>query len=158
MSLKKLRQFAVCLLIPLLVGFVGSLVTTPSVSTWYVALNRPSFTPPSWLFAPAWTVLFILMGIALFVIWTKGRKHENFSVALSIFAAQLVFNFIWSLIFFGFHRPGLAFIEILILWILIAVNIFYFHKINKTAGWLLIPYILWVSFAAVLNYAVFALN
>jgi tryptophan-rich sensory protein len=158
MTIKKIRQFVICLLIPLLVGLVSSLLTTPSIASWYLTLNKPEFTPPNWLFGPAWTVLFILMGIALFIIWTKGRNHKKFTTALGIFSLQLIFNFFWSLIFFSWHRPDLAFLEIIVLWLLIAINIYYFYKINKTAGWLLVPYLLWVSFAAVLNYAVFRLN
>ncbi len=158
MNLQKIGKLVISLFIPLFVGFFGSLFTTPSIANWYLALNKPSFNPPNWVFGPAWTTLFILMGIALFIIWTKGRENKQFRTALILFAFQLVFNFLWSLIFFTFHNPGIALIDIAVLWILIALNIYYFYKINKTAAWLPVPYILWVSFASVLNYMIFILN
>lgn len=146
------------LAIPLLVGFIGSLFTTPSISTWYALLIKPDFNPPNWLFGPVWTTLFILMGIALFLVLKAGRGSKNYSKALVVFGLQLVLNLLWSLIFFTLRSPFWALIEILILWWVILLNIYYFKAIKKTAAWLLVPYILWVSVATVLNFAIWRLN
>ena len=142
----------------LLVGFAGSVFTTPSIGNWYSALNKPGFNPPNWIFAPVWTTLFILMGLALFIAWDKSRKGKYFCQPLGLFLAQLIFNFFWSFIFFYLHNPGAAFGEIVILWVLIALTINSFEKISKFAAWLLVPYILWVSFASILNFAIWRLN
>ena len=141
-----------------LAGIIGSLFTTPSIPTWYATLTKPTFNPPSWVFAPVWTTLFVLMGIAAFLIWKKGLERKDVKIALSIFIGQLILNMLWSIIFFGLHNPGLAFIEIIFLWAAILVTIIYFHKISKLAAWLLVPYILWVSFAAFLNFSIWQLS
>lgn len=148
-------KLAASIIIPLAAGFIGSLFTTSSIPTWYSALNKPSFSPPNWIFFPVWTVLYILMGIALYVVWQKGT---NVKAAMSIFGTQLALNVLWPIIFFGMRSPFYALIEILVLWVSIALTIRAFWKISKTAGNLLIPYILWVSFAAFLNYSVWMLN
>ncbi|MBM3205921.1 tryptophan-rich sensory protein, partial [Candidatus Shapirobacteria bacterium] len=135
-----------------------SAFTNPSIPTWYATLNKPSFNPPNWLFAPVWTILFILMGISLFLIWKKGLKTKGVKTALSIFSIQLVLNIAWSFFFFKFQSPFWAFIEIIILWFFILLMILKFFKINKAAGFLLIPYLLWVSFASFLNYTIYKLN
>ncbi len=139
-------------------GGIGSIFTTPKIDTWYETLNKPFFQPPNWLFGPVWTLLFLLMGISLYLIWTGSWHHKLKEEALLIFIAQLVLNVFWSIIFFGFQNPSLAFLEILVLWTSILFTILYFVKLNKTAAYLLVPYIFWVSFASVLNFAIWYLN
>jgi len=139
-------------------GIIGSLFTYKSIPTWYAALSKPSFNPPSWLFAPVWTGLFLLMGIAAFLIWKKGLKRRDVKIALGTFAFQLVLNTLWSILFFGLHKPLVAFCEIVVLWAAILWTILLFCKISKAAAWLLVPYIIWVSFAAVLNFSLMMLN
>lgn len=143
------------LALPLIVGVFGSAVTLNSISTWYVTLNKPVFSPPNFLFGPVWTTLYVLMGIALYLILVSNKKKEH---AIKIFLLQLFLNLLWSLVFFGLHNILLAFVVILLLWAAIFQNIRVFLKISKTAGQLLIPYILWVSFAALLNLSIFLLN
>ncbi|MFA6194248.1 MAG: TspO/MBR family protein [Patescibacteria group bacterium] len=139
-------------------GIIGSLFTRPSTPNWYATLARPSFNPPSWIFAPVWTALFLLMGIAAFLVWKRGWEKREVKIALGIFGGQLILNILWSALFFGLHSPLAAFVEIIILWLAILWTILAFRKISKTAAWLLVPYILWVSFAAVLNFLLMLLN
>jgi len=153
-----MKKFIFSLLVCLAAGFLGSIFTTPSIPTWYASLTKPSFNPPNWLFAPVWTMLFILMGISAFLVWQKGLKKKGVKKALGFFLAQLIFNVLWSFLFFKFHSPFLALLDIIFLWFLILLTLFKFFKINNTAGLLLIPYLLWVSFASILNYAVYRLN
>ena len=141
-----------------LAGIIGSVFTTPSIEGWYAGIIKPSLNPPAWVFGPVWTTLFALMGIAAFLIWKKGLDHRDVRIALGIFIVQLVLNTFWSIIFFGLHSLGGAFIEIIFLWLAILATIIVFAKISKPAAWLLVPYILWVSFAAYLNYAIWTLN
>ena len=150
--LKLLVSIAVCLL----AGSLGSIFTTPAISGWYTTLNKPSFNPPNWLFAPVWTTLFILMGIALFLVWRQGVKGSG--VALIFFAVQLIFNILWSFLFFKLQSPHYALLEIIALWLLIAITLLKFLKISNAAGLLLLPYLLWVSFAAFLNFSIYQLN
>jgi len=157
MSKKYLFPLLISILIALSAGFIGSFFTTPSIASWYAFINKPSFSPPNWLFAPAWTLLYILMGIAAFLIWQK-RDNQKTKQALRFYGTQLILNALWSIIFFGMHNPGLAFLEIIFLWIFIFLTLIKFYKINKTAGILFIPYLLWVSFASILNYAIWMLN
>lgn len=138
------------------IGGLGGLATSPNITSWYAPLAKPSFTPPNWLFAPAWGILYALMGIALFLVWESSK--ENKKAAYAIFFAQLALNLAWSLIFFGLHAVTAAFVEIVVLWILILFTILVFRKISKAAAYLLIPYILWVTFASALNLAVLILN
>ena len=141
-----------------LAGFIGSLFTTPSIPTWYAALNKPAFNPPNSIFGPVWTTLFLLMGISAYLIWRKGVHDKNVKIALLIFIVQLLLNVTWSFLFFGLHSPSSAFFEIIILWLAILVTVFSFMKISKPAGILLLPYLLWVSFASVLNFSLWKLN
>lgn len=141
-----------------LAGIIGSFFTTPSIQSWYATLAKPSFNPPSWIFGPVWTTLFVLMGIAAFLIWQKGIGRKEVKVALGIFIFQLVLNTLWSIIFFGLHNPGGACVEIIFLWLAIVATIIAFARLSKPAAWLLAPYILWVSFAALLNYSIWILN
>lgn len=138
-----------------LAGIIGSVFTVSSIPTWYAGLNKPVFNPPNYIFGPVWTFLYLLMGISLFLIWIKGEGIKN---ALIIFFIQLVLNTLWSLIFFGMKALLPAFIEIIIMWIFILWTIISFYKISKPASFLLVPYLLWVSFASVLNYYIWKLN
>ena len=152
--MNKIWKLIIALVLPFIASAIGGLFTVSSVSTWYVDLVKPSFNPPSWLFGPVWTILYLLMGIALYLVWTKKFNKQAFT----LFGIQLVLNALWSILFFGLKQPLLAFIEIIILWVMILVTIIYFYKINKNSAYLLITYLLWVSFAAILNLAIFILN
>ncbi|MBW2990130.1 tryptophan-rich sensory protein [Candidatus Woesearchaeota archaeon] len=154
----KIIKFIVSIVVCQLAGIIGSFFTASSVSTWYVGLAKPSFNPPNWVFAPVWTALFILMGISLYFIWEKGFKAKGVKTGLLLFSVQLILNILWSILFFGLQNPLIAFIEIVVLWIAILFTILKFYKVSRTAAYLLIPYILWVTFAAVLNLAIFILN
>ncbi len=138
-------------------GSVGGLVTVSEIPTWYASLNKPSFNPPNWLFGPVWTILYLLMGISVYMIWKQPVSKER-NKALQLFILQFILNFCWSFIFFGLHATGWALIEMIALWILILLSILHFAKHSKTAAWLLVPYISWVSFALLLNAAIWKLN
>ena len=148
----------------LFAGLLGSLANSTSLNDWYPLLNKPFFQPPAWLFAPVWTLLFILMGISLFLVWNQGHQKkkdkdkEYRQSAIFFFSVQLVANVLWSFLFFFFRSPFLAFVEILILLVTIILNIYYFKTLNRRAAWLLIPYFLWVCFATVLNFTIWQLN
>ncbi|MFB0559272.1 MAG: TspO/MBR family protein [Dehalococcoidales bacterium] len=139
-------------------GLIGSAFTVAAIQTWYATLEKPPFTPPNWLFAPAWFTLYLLMGIAAFIIWRKGLTQPGVKSALIIFAVQLVLNALWSVAFFGLESPLAGVIVIVALWIAILFTILWFHQLSTVAGILLLPYILWVSFAAVLNISILILN
>lgn len=140
------------------IGLLGSVVTFPSIPTWYVTLHKPTFTPPNWLFGPVWSMLFVLMGVAVYQIWKKGIKTKKAKRVVQIFGMQLALNFFWSLLFFGMHSPILALLDILILWFAILWTLLSFAKIDKLAAWLMTPYLAWVSFASVLNLFIVKLN
>ena len=152
--LKLVASIVICQL----AGFIGSIFTRPSIPTWYATLKKPPFTPPNWLFAPVWTALFVLMGVSAFLVWRDRSGGQRVRVALTIFAIQLVLNMLWSIAFFGFRSPLAGLIVILVLWIAILSTILNFLKVSEMAGILLFPYILWVTFAAVLNASIFAMN
>lgn len=139
-------------------GLIGALVTTPAIQSWYVYLNKPFFTPPSWLFGPVWTLLYLLMGISAYLVFRNGFKKKEVEHALYLFITQLTLNLLWSFIFFGYKLLFLAYIEIIVLWIFIFLTIKAFYKVDKLAGKLMIPYIFWVTFASFLNLAVVLLN
>lgn len=141
-----------------LAGIIGSVFTAPSIADWYGELVKPAINPPSWVFGPVWTTLFALMGIAAFLVWKKGLERRDVKIALGIFIGQLMLNTLWSIVFFGLQNPGGALIEIGLLWSAILATIIAFARISKPAAWLLLPYILWVSFAMYLNYALWTLN
>lgn len=142
----------------LLAGGIGSFFTASSLDAWYTNLSKPALNPPSWVFGPVWTTLFILMGIAAFLVWEKVQSNRHARTALFIYGAQLILNILWSVLFFGLRSPGAAFVEIIVLWSAILTTIVFFAKVSKTAAWLLVPYILWVSFASYLNYSIYILN
>ncbi|MGB3340737.1 MAG: TspO/MBR family protein [bacterium] len=139
-------------------GFMGSIFTTSNIPTWYASLVKPSFSPPNWLFGPVWTLLYILMGIAFAIIWRRYGVLRGAGFAMTVFLVQLVFNILWSTAFFALHSPLLGLIDIIILLLLIIVTIIYFSRISYIGAFLLIPYALWVSFATILNAAIYILN
>jgi len=142
----------------MLAGFIGQIFTRPSVTNWYALLEKPFFTPPSWLFAPVWFLLYILMGISAFLIWRKGIKNHLVREGLIIFLVQLILNALWSFAFFSLKSPMGGLIVIVPLWTAILLTIINFFRTSMTAAWLLLPYILWVSYATVLNFAIYILN
>jgi benzodiazapine receptor len=152
--LRLLTSIAVCQL----AGVIGSVFTSSAIPGWYAALRKPSFTPPGWVFGPVWISLYLLMGVSAFMIWSKGLSDSRVRMALSLFLGQLLLNTLWSVLFFGLRSPLAGFIEILILWIAIALTMISFWRISSPSGILLLPYLLWVSFAAVLNYSILILN
>lgn len=139
-------------------GIIGSIFTSPAIPTWYAALEKPFFNPPNWLFAPAWVTLYLLMGIAAFLIWRQGLEQKGVRAALLVFLVQLVLNALWSVVFFGLQSPLWGVVVIIALWVAILLTILRFFKLSAAAGALLLPYILWVSFASVLNIAIWVLN
>ncbi len=139
------------------VAFLGSAVTIPSITTWYTTLNNPFFNPPNYIFGPVWTVLYILMGLAVYLVWSN-HKLAKIQPAVNLFVLQLFLNFLWSLLFFYFHQPFLALVEIIFLALAIFSTIKAFNKISKTAGKLLVPYLAWVCFASILNLFIVILN
>lgn len=155
MQVKNISKLIISIALCLSAGALGSLFTSSSIPTWYAALQKPAFNPPSWIFGPVWTLLYIMMGIALYLVWTNKKKSKT---AITIFGIQLALNALWSILFFGLKSPLYAFIDIIALWITILLAIIYFYKTSKTAAYLLIPYILWVSFASVLNFYLMILN
>ncbi len=155
---KKFTYIASAIGVCLIIGFLSGFATQSSVTTWYLTLNKPSFNPPNYLFAPVWTVLYIMMGIAAGIVWSKGFYHVWVKTALYHFGFQLLFNALWSIVFFGFRNPFWALLVILALLVFILLTIKWFAVISKTAAYLLIPYLLWVCFATVLNYKIWELN
>ena len=155
--MNKFLKLIISLVVVYTTAFFGSYFTFPSISGWYVHLVKPSFSPPNWIFGPVWTVLYLMMTISFYLIWEK-KKLINIKQPVRLFCLQLLFNFFWSLLFFGLHQPFFAFIDIILLWIFILLTILEFKKKSKTAGYLLIPYLLWVSFALILNLSIVLLN
>ncbi|MCX6801096.1 MAG: tryptophan-rich sensory protein [Candidatus Diapherotrites archaeon] len=147
-----------CIILCEIAGATGSVFTFPMINTWYSSINKPFFNPPNWIFGPVWTALFLLMGISLYLVLEKGLQKKEVKKAASIFGVQLLMNILWSVLFFGLMSPFLAFIEIIFLWLAIAFTIKSFYPTSKKAAWLLVPYICWVSFALILNFAVWMLN
>jgi len=139
-------------------GLIGSIFTRAAIPTWYATLEKPSFTPPNWLFAPAWATLYLLMAISAFIIWRRGLDDSRVKIALGIFIIQLILNALWSVVFFGLESPLYGFIVIVALWIAILFTMLRFFKLSTLAGSLLLPYIGWVSFAAVLNLTIWLIN
>jgi tryptophan-rich sensory protein len=155
MSLVKLAvSIAVCFA----AAALGSYFTNHSIATWYAALNKPAFSPPNWLFGPVWTILYLMMAVAAYLVWQKGLGDKRVRLALGVFLVQLALNSLWSIVFFGWHSLWGAYAVIILLWLTLLWTIVQFFRLSPLAGWLLIPYILWVSFASVLNLAVAILN
>ena len=158
MKKSDILKLIISLIICQLAGFVGSLFTTPSIPTWYASLEKPSFNPPNWVFSPVWISLFVLMGISLFLVWQKTLHYPGVSSALFWFGIQLFLNMLWSVLFFGLKSPFFAFVGIIFLWVAIFLTLIKSFKVSRLAGVLLVPYICWVSFAAVLNFSIWNLN
>lgn len=137
-------------------GGLGAIATTPEISGWYQTLDKPAWNPPNSVFGPVWTTLFILMAIAAWLVWKRGGSNAR--RPLTLFAAQLVLNVGWSWVFFGMHQPGWAFVEIVVLWTALLATVIGFFRCSAPAGWLLVPYLAWVSFAAALNFTIWRLN
>jgi len=150
-------KLILALVITLSVGGIAGFATANAIGGWYATLIKPSFNPPNGIFAPVWTLLYIMMGIALYLIWKQPASKER-NIALLFFAIQLFLNFWWSILFFNYHELGWAFVEIIAMWVFIIITIFSFAPLSKTAAWLLVPYVSWVSFASILNYAIWRLN
>ena len=144
--------------LPVMVGGVSGLFTRPEIDGWYKSIQKPDWQPPNWVFGPVWTLLYILMGIALYLVWTSHSSAIQKRKAIFYWSLQLVLNFFWSYIFFSLHRIDLALAEILLLWLFIVVTIFLFARNSKPAAWLLVPYIAWVSFAGILTFTLYQLN
>jgi translocator protein len=151
-------KLIIAIAIPLIIGGTSGFFTATGVGAWYQTINKPSWNPPNWIFGPVWTTLYVMMGIALFLVWKADTSNELKKIAILLFSIQLLLNFFWSFIFFYQQAPGWAVVEIIILWLFILFTIFAFAQVNKTAAWLLVPYISWVSFAAILNYTIWKLN
>jgi tryptophan-rich sensory protein len=158
--MKKMNTFfklVISLALPLGAGAIAGIFTSKAIPVWYATLNQPSFNPPNWVFGPVWTVLYILMGISLFLIWKlDAGKARN--MAIFAFLLQLVLNFAWSFIFFYFNMLGLALFEIILMWVSIVIMLVLFYKLRPLAAYINIPYLLWVTFATVLNAAYYFIN
>lgn len=139
-------------------GFVGAIFTRPAIPTWYAQLAKPWFTPPSWLFGPVWLTLYAFMGVALFVVWRHGSSVVHVQRGLALFALQLLLNILWSAVFFGMRSPLYGLVVIVLLWFAILATILQFAKVSELASGLMIPYIMWVTFASILNLSIFLLN
>jgi len=156
MKINWLLLIGLILLINIL-GSIGAIWTSTGSGTWFEKLKKPSFNPPNWIFGPVWTLLFTLMGIALYFVITSQNSQVR-TLAIIFFAIQMVLNMLWTFLFFKMQNPFAAFIEIIILLVAILITAFYFYKTNKISGYLLIPYILWTGFASILNYNLWKMN
>lgn len=154
----KLLKLISSIVLCTLAGALGTIFTISSIPTWYSHLNKPFFSPPNWLFGPVWTLLYILMGISLYLVWLKGFKAKKNRDAIAVFAVQLILNAVWSPVFFGYKNIFLALIIILFMLFYIVKTIAAFAKVDKTASYFLYPYLAWVSFATILNFSVWWLN
>jgi benzodiazapine receptor len=157
MDKAKLFKLLVSLILPIGLGSIAGIITAKEISEWYAMLNKPSFNPPGYLFGPVWTALYILMGVSMFLVWNT-IKTELRQRALTVFGIQLFFNFWWSILFFSFHKILLSLVDILLMWFLIIYVITLFKKIKPIAAYLQIPYLIWVTFATVLNICIWYLN
>jgi tryptophan-rich sensory protein len=157
-SARSAALLVICIAIPLVIGFIGSFLTMPDIAGWYAGLQKPSFNPPAWIFGPVWTLLYILMGASLWLIVKDGIGDTLVQQAVILFFAQLAANLAWSIIFFGMHLLFVAFVEVLVLFALIAATAFTFRRINPAAAWLLVPYLCWTAFASVLTGTIWLLN
>jgi len=154
-KVNEIPKLMVSLIIVFIVGAIGSVATSPQIPVWYATLARPAWAPPNWLFPVVWTILYILIGISLFLVWRKSLESKQ---ALVVFAVQLGLNLLWSLVFFGLHSIVGGLVIILMLWMAILANIIVFYRISKWAGLILLPYLVWVSIASYLNYSIYLLN
>ncbi len=156
--MKNVFKFSIAVIGCELVGLLGTPFTISAIPTWYANLNKPFFAPPNWIFGPVWTILYFLMGVSLYLIWKQGWQKKKVKTALVFFILQLVFNFAWSPIFFGLRAPVLGLIVIAMMWICIVLTMIKFYPLSRLAFYILIPYLLWVSFASLLNAGIVFLN
>lgn len=159
--MKLIFKIIIAVFVCLVLGGLSGIATVSEIKNWYLQLNKPSFNPPNWLFGPAWSTLYTFMGIAFALIWDRLEKANTkvfSSNAIRFFLIQFVLNLLWSSIFFSMHLIAFALIEMLVLWVFILLTILHFYRINKLAGIILIPYILWVSFATLLTASILYLN
>jgi len=157
-TVREFGRLILCIAICQMAGIIGSVFTASSVSTWYTTIVKPWFTPPGSVISTVWIALFALMGLSLFLVWQKGISEKDSKIAILIFAAQLSVNMLWSYAFFALQSPLAGVVVIVFLWLLILQCIIRFWSIRKEAALLLVPYIIWVSFAAFLNYTIWRLN
>lgn len=157
--MQKILRIATVIMTCLAVGYISSIVTRENIPTWYALINKPFFTPPNWVFAPVWTLLYMMMGFAAGSVWNKIDTEEaNVKKAFLFFLIQLALNALWSFLFFGLQNPFLASIEIILLWLMIFETYKQFKNIDKLAANLLLPYLVWVSYATLLTISVWYLN
>jgi len=156
--MNNVAKLVISIAIPLTIGATAGLFTVTGVDSWYQTINKPSWNPPGWVFGPVWTTLYVMMGIALYLIWKSGADKPVKKTAFILFAIQLTLNFFWSFIFFDQHQVGWALVEIIAMWFMILLTIFAFARVSNAAAWLMVPYISWVSFASILNYTIWRLN
>jgi len=155
---RKVVALAIAMLLCYGAAAVGGLLGAGADGGWYADLTKPSWTPPSWVFGPVWTVLYGMMAVAVWLVWLRRRRQPGAAAPMTAFAAQLAFNAAWSPLFFGLHRPGIAFADIVLLWLALVASVCLFLRRRTVAGLLLVPYLLWVSFAVALNFAIWRLN
>jgi translocator protein len=158
MAGKKVLLFVIALGICLLAGYIGSYYSTPEIPTWYAGLEKPDLTPPSWVFGPVWTVLYIFMGISLYWVLETGVKSQDAKLGMILFIFQLLLNVIWSYIFFNLHSTFFSFLIIIMLWAVLLCTIVQLFRVSIPASVILVPYFCWISFAAYLNYALLIMN
>ena len=158
MDRKDVARLASAILLCELVGGLGSVFAIPSISTWYAGLAKPAFSPPNWVFGPVWILLYLLMGVSLYLVWSRGAGNPRAAPALKAFGLQLSLNLLWSLLFFGLRSTAYGLVDIVFLWVAVLVTLLRFRKISSAASWVLVPYLLWVTFASLLNFYVFVLN
>ncbi|MBN1166398.1 MAG: tryptophan-rich sensory protein [Methanospirillaceae archaeon] len=151
-------QLSIAVILCVLLGSLGGFFTGTGPGSWYESIEKPSFNPPGWIFAPMWTFLFILMGISLFLVWDCGIARRDVQIAIAVFGIQFLFNILWSFFFFGLESPILGLIDIIILDVMIIATIGCFYRVRKKAAYLLIPYLAWVCFATILNFMIYHLN
>jgi translocator protein len=156
--MKPWMKLLLAIALPLGVGVLAGLLTTAGVNGWFKTIQKPSWNPPNAVFAPVWTTLYILMGIALYLVWNSKAPAEAKRRAITFWMIQLALNALWSFLFFSNHTIGLALIDIVFLWLAILITIFLMARVHRAAAWLMVPYISWVSFAALLNFAIWQLN
>ncbi len=155
---RKYSSLIVALSICQIAGIIGAVFTTPAIPEWYVTLRKPSIAPPNWIFGPVWTTLYLLMGFSLYLVLKAGLGSTNTRRSVAMFSIQLAMNVLWSYLFFGLRSPMLGLIEIMAMWTAILTTMVFFWKVSRTATLLLVPYLLWVSFASYLNYLFMILN
>ena len=158
MKIKDIGKLVLCVVACLGAGAIGSIFTQQAIPTWYATLEKPAFNPPNWVFMPVWTFLYILMGIAAFLVWRRGLENRQVRIALIFFLVQLILNASWSFFFFGLQSPLYGLIVIVVLWVAVLFTSLGFYRISRAAGVLMWPYLLWVTFAAVLNESIWLLN